>query len=373
MVPQPRALWRIANRQVDGRSYYGTEREDQHAGAIIRTSCLSTLCFVHHVPRNPTFPARKTAWGIGPKVGDIGTTNSLRKAVYMSIFKTILVIGLCLVSILTANPIHRVEELDFVPAKVLQVLHGPRSQHRASNTNGKLCNSSDRLCKLHRRTQDFYIWRARPHELLFPVHYAAPALREFYNAILTQVNEQWSLLAPVPSFGIKQGNLELYFRSVGGPIPWSVVARFAHKMLCATQLGWLGTYEIIYQNGAANQAVVVTLRIANNQLQLPQHDLTKSRTVKAAKRTDLKKRASIRLISFKVHDGIVPLSVAAPCAKAFFDAIVAEASNAWTSQSEAALFTVTQGPFQLTVYVHFGVILPNFAPDPESQGMTREQ
>ncbi|KAF6226522.1 hypothetical protein HO133_009388 [Letharia lupina] len=116
------------------------------------------------------------------------------------------------------------------------------------------------------------------------------------------VNEQWSLQAPLPSFWIKQGNLELFFRSVGGPIPWSVVARFATKMLCATQLGWLGTYEIIYQNGAANQAVGVTLRIANNQLPSPQHHLTKSRTVEAAEKTDLKKRNQIQLISFKVHD-----------------------------------------------------------------------
>ena len=291
----------------------------------------------------------------------------------MSIFKTILVICLCLVSILTADPIHRARELDFIPAKVLQILHGSRSQHGTSNTNGKLCNSSDRLCKLHRRTQEFHIWRARPYELIFPVHYAAPALREFYSAILTQVNEQWSLLPPVTSFCIKQGNLELYFRSVGGPIPWSVVARVAYKMLCATQLGWLGTYDIIYQNGAADQAVGVILRVANNQLQLPQHHLTNSRTVKAVKRTVLKKRASIRLISFKVHDAIVPLSVAAPCAKAFFGAIAAGASNDWTSQTETALLTVTQGPFQLTVYVHFGVILPNFAPDPESQDMTWEQ
>lgn len=267
----------------------------------------------------------------------------------MSSFKITLLICLCLVSTLTANPIHRIRELDSVPAKGFQALHGSRSLFTTSNTNRKLCSSSDRSCKLHRRTRDFYIWRARPLELILPIHYAVPVLQEFCNATLTQVNEQWSLQAPLPSFWIKQGNLELFFRSVGGPIPWSLVARFATKMLCATQLGWLGTYEIIYQNGAANQAVGVTLRIANNQLPSPQHHLTKSRTVEAAEKTDLKKRNQIHLISFKVHDSIVPVSIAAPCVKAFFDAIAAEASNAWTSRPETALLTVTQGSFQLTV------------------------
>ena len=257
-------------------------------------------------------------------------------------------LSLSLVSILSANPIYRLEELDSTSAKHYKTLHGMESQ-LTSNTNGKLCSSSDRLCKLHRRNQDFYIWRARPLELILPLHHSAPVLREFYYAILTQVNEQWLLQAPLPNFWIKQGNLELFFTSEGGPIPWSVVARFAYKMLCATQLGWVGTYEIIYQNGAADRAVGVTLQIANNEPSSAQQDLIKARAAGEAKRTGLKKRGAVQLTSFKIHGGIVPFSAATPYVKAFFDAIAVEASTAWTSRPETASFTVAQGSLKLTV------------------------
>lgn len=267
----------------------------------------------------------------------------------MSSFKSTLMVCICLVSILTAKPMHRIRELDSVPAKGFKPLHESRSQLTTSGCNEKLCNLSGRSCELHHRTQDSYIWRARPLELIFPIHHAAPVLREIYYAILTQANKQWSLQAPVPSFWIKQGNLELFFRSVGGPIPWSVVARFAHKMLDASQLGFLGTYDTVYQNSAANQAVGVTMRIADNQPSLLPHHVTKSSTVRAAKRTDLKKRTGPHLTSYKIYGGIVPNSIAAPFVKAFFDAIAVQASNAWTSRPESALLTLTQGPFQLTV------------------------
>lgn len=112
----------------------------------------------------------------------------------MPSLKTTLVIWLYLVSISTANPTHGIGELHSVAAKDTHLLHGSESQI-TSSTNGKLCSSSDRLCKLHRRT----------------------------------------------------------------------------------------------------------------------HDLTEARTVKKAKRTDLKKRVKIRPTSFKVQGGIVPVSVAAPC------------------------------------------------------------
>lgn len=141
----------------------------------------------------------------------------------MPSIKTTLVICFSLVSILTANPLYQTKEVDSVPAKDVQLLHGSEPKI-ASNTNGKLCSSSDRLCKLHRRTQDFNIWKARPLELILPLHHSAPVFRELYNAILTQANKQWSLQAPLSSSWIKQGNLELLFKSVGGSIPWSVVA-----------------------------------------------------------------------------------------------------------------------------------------------------
>lgn len=265
----------------------------------------------------------------------------------MSFFKTALVVCLFLLT-LTASPIHNIPEIDFVPTEVSQSLLISESQFETPKADKKLYDSSEISSKLHRSTQDFYIWRARPLELIFPTRLAAVVLQGFNSAILAQLHEQWSLQAPLPSFWIKHGNLELLFESVGGAIR-SVVRSFAQKILCATQLGWIGTYDLVYRNHAANRAMGVTLRTANNQLSLPQQQLTKSRTVKSAKRTGLKKRSKVHLIAFKIYGGIVPVSLAAPFAKAFFDAIAVEASNAWAARPESALFTVTQGRFQLTV------------------------
>lgn len=231
----------------------------------------------------------------------------------MSSLKTTLAIILFFVLNLTAKPIHSVTDIDAVPTKVFQPLPVSRSRFIKSNAKWKLYNSSDRSRKLHRRIEDFYIWRASPLELIRPLHQVAPVLQVFYHAILAQVNEQWSLQAPLPSFWIKYGNSELFFDSVSGPIPWSVVSRFTYQLLCTTQLGWIGTYNIIYQNGAANQAVGVTLRITNNQLSSSQHHLTRAGAVVSAKTTDLKKHNEVHLTSLKVHGAIVPLSVAAPC------------------------------------------------------------
>lgn len=74
-------------------------------------------------------------------------------------FRTTLVVCLYYVSILTANPIDRIRELDLFPGKSPQSLQGSRSQFTTSNTNGKLCSSSDRLFKLQCRAHDFYIRR----------------------------------------------------------------------------------------------------------------------------------------------------------------------------------------------------------------------
>lgn len=265
-------------------------------------------------------------------------------------FTITLVICLCYVSLLTANPIHRIGELDFVPGKGSQSLQESRSQITTPNPNGKLCSSSDRLCKLHRRTQDFYIWKALPLEFLLRIHNTTPVLLKTYHAIVAHVNEQWSLRLPISSSWIKQDTLDLFYDAARGPIPWSVVATFAHKILSATQLGWFSAHDVIYPNRTADRAIGATLQIANDQPSLPpQHPLATKRTLEPAKRSHLEKRARISLTAYKLHGAIVPAAAAAPFVKAFFDAIAAEASNTWTFLPESALFTVREGPFQLTL------------------------
>ena len=236
----------------------------------------------------------------------------------MSLFKTALMVCLCLVSTLAANPLHRIGDLDSVPSKGFQTQHGSRSQFTQSNANGKLCSSSDKSCKLHRRPQDAHIWRAHPLEPISPTHHTVPMLWDLYHALITQVNERGPLNILSPRF-------------------W------------ATQLGWLGPYESIHQNSDKNRAIGGNPTAAASQLSLPQHRLTEPRAVKEARSTELKKRNGFQLIAFRLYTTILPLPSAAVAVKAFFDAVALEASGAWLSRPASALFTVTKGPFQLTV------------------------
>ena len=264
-------------------------------------------------------------------------------------FKNTLFICLCLVTVVTAKPIHTIEGLSSVPAGSCPFPQESTSPSATSQSNGKHCNPSDRSCKLHCRLQDFNRWSARLLELAFPIHLAASVLSEFYNAILTQANKQWSLHSPIPSVWRKQRHLELSSPSVHVLVPWSVATDSAHKVLSATQTRWTGTSDIMYQTGGANQAAEATLENAKNQRSLAPHRLAKPRTISITERRDVKKRVSLPTTFFTVHAAIVPVSVAAPHIKDFFDTIAIRASAEWAFFTERPLFTITSGPFQLTI------------------------
>ena len=269
----------------------------------------------------------------------------------MSSFKGTLLICLCVVTVVTANPIHTTGGLNSLPAGNCQFPQESTSPSTTFQSNGKHCNPSDRSCKLHCRPLDFNIWRARLPELTFPIHLAALVLSEFYNAILTQANQHWSLHSPLPSVWIKQSDLELSSPSLHGLVPWPVATNFARKVLPATQTGWTGTSEaeVMYQNGGANQAVGASSLNTNNERSLAPRHLAKPRTMPTAERRDLKKRETLPVTFYTAHASIVPVSVAAPYIKSFFDAIAVRASAEWTSFSESSLFTINGGPLQLTV------------------------
>ncbi|KAM0806390.1 hypothetical protein BDR22DRAFT_816587 [Usnea florida] len=258
-------------------------------------------------------------------------------------FKKTLFICLCLVTVVTANPIHTIGRLDALPAGSCPFPQVSTSPLTTSQSNGKHCNPSDRSCRLHCRPPNFHIWSARLLELAFPIHLVAPVLSKVFNAILTQANEHWSIHSPISGVWTKQSNLELSSASVHGLVPWSVATDSARRVLSATQTGWTGSSDIMYQTGGAN------FQNADNQRSLTPRHLAKPSTISIAETRDLKKRVIFPATSFTVHAAILPVSVAAPYIKDFFDGIAVRASSEWTFYAERSLFTITSGPFHLTV------------------------
>lgn len=209
---------------------------------------------------------------------------------------------------------------------------------------------------LIRRNDDFTIWRARPLSMIHPVQIAATALDAFYTTIFNEATHTWLLQSPKSEFWIRAGRLNLFFYSFGGPIPWDLVARFAWKLRSATRLGWVGTYDLIYLNGPATRSVSIILKIVEQAIGSLEGSLLTSfdwshkmaTSVSPSKRA-LARRDIIVLTFAKVYGTILPIALAAEKLRDFFTAIAREASSTWTSNPTSALFTITQGPIQLTV------------------------
>ena len=249
-----------------------------------------------------------------------------------------------------AKPVYDLQASVLDPA----TYRGSRPLFSSSSIKSISYGLPNKIILLH-RDNEYTIWRARPHSVIHPSQIAAITLDAFYTAIFNQATQEWSSRPPRNSFWIRSGNLQLLFDSVGGPIPWDLVAKFAWKLRSATRLGWTGTYEIVYMNGPATRSVGVSLEVVEQGIGTQKRSLLTSldhlphRVTSSPIKATLVKRNKISLTYSKVYGSIMPVFLASEMLRDFFIAVAREARNTWISRPESALFTVTQGPFQLTV------------------------
>lgn len=258
--------------------------------------------------------------------------------------------ALCL-SVSVAKPIHEPQASTFN----FEIPKGMRPASFAFNTNDIFHGLPDRST-LRQRNGDHTIWKARPGPVIHPIQAAVTVLDAFYTAIFNEATQVWSLRPPMKSFWVRMGSLELAFDSAGGPIPWDFVAQFAWKLRSATRLGWVGTHGIIYVNSLATHTVVVTLTIVERgmgarkrTLSTALHHSLQETLLSLSSKRALVKRDDVTLTFSKIYGTILPVFLASEKLRDFFIAISHAASSTWTSRPESALFTVTQGPLQLTV------------------------
>ena len=111
------------------------------------------------------------------------------------------------------------------------------------------------------------IVKASHLKVIVPAELAAQSLVAFYSALWACATQEWIGLPPKETFLIGMGNLVLSMTS-NAAIPWDFVAGFADKMMGATILGFVGTYDIQYLNQWGTHAVVASLRV-NDDMQTP--------------------------------------------------------------------------------------------------------
>ncbi len=285
---------------MDGRSYYGTEREDQHAGAILRNLCRCTYCAPFIVSRaTKPFQPERLSRALDRHSTTLARPTAYGLALYMSCFRTVLVICFCLVSVLRANPTHRIGELDYVP--VSQPLHELSSQITTSKTNGKLCSSSDRLCKLHRETR---VFRRRDLQsrlglpapptpplrprapnpsssmspgiriasfvqttALVPGALAASKLEDFYTIIATKIETGYFAdWPPSKTVAFWRWDFELIFSSDKINVPLSFVQAFAIDMAEWSSRQFTGFYEatVVGEGPLSGLVIFVQMRLRGN-------------------------------------------------------------------------------------------------------------
>ena len=205
---------------------------------------------------------------------------------------------------------------------------------------------------LLRRENEYGEWTAHPHSLIVPSCIAAATLDCFYDIVLKSAIQEWAYLPSMKHFGIEWGNLRLAFDSFGRPIPWDIVARIALRLRSATPLEWTATSENLYTNQAVTHGVSVSLQILDGRPKKSGHadsfdDLPHQVTPSPRKRNGHIKHSA--LTYSRVYGVVVPMSLASQRFRDFFTAIAQKASNEWSLGPEDPLFTLTQGPLQLTV------------------------
>ena len=103
---------------------------------------------------------------------------------------------------------------------------------------------------------------------VMPVPFAAQYLGYFYNSLLYNALVPWSNVAPQFNLRMTMGPLDLTMRIVfdtNSPprrIPWAFVRNFARNMLMMTQLGFTGTYVMLYKTSyATDNNICVEVRL----------------------------------------------------------------------------------------------------------------
>ncbi len=185
----------------------------------------------------------------------------------MSCFRNVLLICFCLVSFLRANPTHRFRELESVP--VFQPLHESSPQTTTSKTNGKLCSSSDRLCKLHRETQDFYMWKGGSVNLaslkvygeIVPISVAAPYVKAFFDAIAAEASNAWASRSESTLLTVTQGPFQLTVSCPGTGIPWPVLVSAAEKFSRLADRFWVNIFDAYYEDTESDMTIAFSLRL----------------------------------------------------------------------------------------------------------------
>lgn len=205
---------------------------------------------------------------------------------------------------------------------------------------------------------------------IIPAQLAVPGLKLFYSALIAFVEREWRFEAPLKDVVLNLGNLQLQMSSVT-PIAWDFVTRFSRKMLTTADLGFTGTYNMMYADQAMGQLVTITLRVIDHEtglevrsnapkdyqaalssstLAIPHVETYGSYNTGQSlyKRVDFTKELKATFHDIKAI--IMPVGLAVQMTKAFYESVMEKAfDEQWKPSPSSSLFTITEGVFELTV------------------------
>lgn len=109
-----------------------------------------------------------------------------------------------------------------------------------------------------------------PKSVIVPTVMAAETLKAFWTKIAMDAMEaEIEHIINSFHFSITAGALQVTMSSVGQAIPWDFVQDFALNQIKAVAMGWLDTFDAIYQQDGTGFMVFVSMKIIESLKDLP--------------------------------------------------------------------------------------------------------
>lgn len=104
-----------------------------------------------------------------------------------------------------------------------------------------------------------------PKYVIVPTIMAAETLKSFwYQISIDAMQADVDHITNAKHFTITAGALQLTISCVGQAIPWDFVQDFASNQIQAVAIGWLNTFDAIYQQDSTGYLVFVSLKIVES-------------------------------------------------------------------------------------------------------------
>ena len=104
------------------------------------------------------------------------------------------------------------------------------------------------------------------HSVIYPSVLTVNALVGFWQKVALETIYRDGLEAPKTLFTFTQGQLQATFSCLGSSIPWKTVQEVAFRVIQSVNMGWVDTFDAIYEEARGAFTFWVSFQVLENKL-----------------------------------------------------------------------------------------------------------